>query len=71
MRVLVDIEEGELLTLERMARADDRSRAAVIREAIATYVAAHRPAPADAAFGLWGAAAEDGLAAQDRLRAEW
>lgn len=71
MRVLVDIEEGELLTLESLAKASDRSRASVIREAIAAYVAAHRPAPADAAFALWATSGEDGLATQDRLRDEW
>jgi predicted transcriptional regulator len=71
MRVLVDVDEGELRALERIAKTADRSRAAVIREAIAAYVAAHRPAPAAAAFGLWGAAGEDGLAYQDRLRDEW
>ena len=71
MRVLVDIEERELLTLENVAKANDRSRASVIREAIAAYVAAHRPAPADAAFAMWGAGGEDGVVYQDRLRDEW
>ncbi len=71
MRVLVDIDERELLTLESVAKANDRSRASVIREAIAAYVAAHRPAPADAAFALWGSGGEDGVVYQDRLRDEW
>ena len=71
MRVLVDVENSALTTLEQLARASDRSRASVIREAIAAYVAAHRPAPADAAFALWGTGREDGWAYQDRLRDEW
>ena len=71
MRVLVDIEDDALTTLEHLARASHRSRASVIREAIGAYVAAHRPAPADAAFALWGTNREDGLAYQHRLRDEW
>ena len=43
----------------------------MVREAIAEYLARHQQADAQAAFGLWGADAEDGLAYQDRLRAEW
>ena len=71
MRVLVDIEDGELAMLKQLAQADNRSRASVIREAIAAYVAIHRPAPAGAAFALWGTGGEDGLSYQDRLRDEW
>ena len=69
--MLVDIEERELATLEHLARANDRSRASVIREAIAAYVAAHRPATTGDAFALWEPGGEDGLAYQDRLRDEW
>ena len=44
--------------------------AQVIREAVHLYLAAHHPRRPDAAFGAWGAG-EDGLAYQDRVRAEW
>jgi hypothetical protein len=45
----------------------------VIRQAINQYVEAHR-LPFSSYFGLWNTAGEegeDGLAYQDRLRAEW
>ncbi len=70
MKVLVDIEEGALRSLEELAKVDGRSRASMIREAIASYLAARRTLPAEAGFALWNAD-EDGLAMQERLRAEW
>ena len=46
-------------------------RAAIIREAIAEYLERHSIKSVDAAFGLWGAESMDGLAYQEKARAEW
>jgi metal-responsive CopG/Arc/MetJ family transcriptional regulator len=72
MRTLVDIPESELEALAAICKAEKLSRAAVIRKAIAAYIAQHRPDDLadDAAFGSWGPG-EDGLAYQERLRSEW
>jgi hypothetical protein len=43
----------------------------VIREAVAEYLERHTPKPSDAAFGLWGAGAMDGLEHRQKVRAEW
>ena len=71
MKTLVDIPAPDLQALAELGAASNRSRAALIREAVAAYVRSHRRPPPDAAFGLWGADGEDGLAYQRRLRDEW
>jgi metal-responsive CopG/Arc/MetJ family transcriptional regulator len=71
MRTLIDIPDTQIEALATLSARENQSRAALIREAIAEYLARHRQADTQAAFGLWGAEAEDGVAYQDRLRAEW
>jgi predicted transcriptional regulator len=70
MRPLIDIPDDHVRALARIAAREDVSRAALIRRAIAHLIASESPAMAHAAFGLWTDGAE-GLAYQDRLRAEW
>lgn len=71
MRTLVDIPDTQIKALAELCERVRQPRAAVIRAAIADYVARHQQADTRAAFGLWGVEAEDGMAYQDRLRAEW
>ena len=71
MRTLVDIPDTQIQALAALCDRVKQPRAFVVREAIAEYLARHQQADAQAAFGLWSADAEDGLAYQDRLRAEW
>ena len=69
MRTLIDIPESELRELERIAGQRKQSRAAVVREAIATFLS-KQGKPADA-FGAWRGRKGDGLAQQRKLRGEW
>jgi predicted transcriptional regulator len=72
MRTLVDIPESDLERLDALARKHKRSRAAEIRAAITKHL--HTTTDSDwidAAFGLWGDRAQDGLSYQERVRAEW
>jgi metal-responsive CopG/Arc/MetJ family transcriptional regulator len=74
MRTLVDIPDDQLEELTKLAEREKVSRAALVREAVATLLAAKRKAgrdAIDAAFGLWAGMEEDGLAYQERLRSEW
>jgi hypothetical protein len=75
MRTLVDIPESSLEALNSMAKAKKVSRAELVREAISAYLELHdkkRTGEGIERFaGLWGADFEDGLAYQQRLRAEW
>lgn len=71
MRTLVDIPDTQIQALAALCDRVKQTRAFVVREAIAEYLARHQQADAQAAFGLWGTDTQDGLAYQDRLRAEW
>lgn len=71
MRALVDIDEHQLKRLDELARRQQRSRAAVIRQALREYVEARTDEHAENAFGLWGNRVCDGLEYQERVRAEW
>jgi metal-responsive CopG/Arc/MetJ family transcriptional regulator len=71
MRILVDIEELDLALLDRLATQAKRSRAALIREAIADFLRHKRAPPENDGFGLWGKGKVDGLAYQRKMRAEW
>ncbi len=73
-RILADLTPKQLEDLNHLASALDTSRAALIREAVATFVAAKteelKHAPPDV-FGLWRDRAVDGLAYEQELRDEW
>ena len=73
MRALVDIPDSQLDDLAMVCKAKKLPRAAVIRQAIAAYIAQNKP-NTDQAFGLWGNSkqqAVDGLTYQENVRAEW
>jgi len=71
MRILADIGDGEVLTLDALSADRGQSRASLLREAVADYLAKHRRTDAGEAFGAWGKDGADGLAYQEGLRAEW
>lgn len=75
MRTLVDIPTDQIEALDRVSRAERKSRAAVIRAAVADYVKEHdrsaRRAAIEAGFGLWKDRGIDGLEYQERIRGEW
>ncbi len=71
VRALIDIGEDRIEALDALAKAREQSRAALIREAVDDFLARHRREQASSAFGLWGQGGEDGLAYQERMRAEW
>lgn len=71
MRTLVDLGDGQAEALDELAKAEKKSRASLIRQAIDDYLAkSHRQRREDA-FGLWGKHKVDGLAYQKRVRSEW
>ena len=70
MRTLIDLPEDQLRALSEIGRRTRRSRAAVIRDAVADYLTSRRGEAAEA-FGLWGAKGVDGLTYQKKARAEW
>jgi predicted transcriptional regulator len=71
MRTLVDLVETQVRALDRLAKRRDRSRAALIREAVDDYLNRHGAEAGDDAFGAWGETAGDGRAYEERVRGEW
>jgi metal-responsive CopG/Arc/MetJ family transcriptional regulator len=67
---LAEIPEPHLAQLAAIGKAKNLSRSEVIRQAIASYVAATPAHPEDGAFGVWKGG-EDGVEYQRRLRDEW
>jgi hypothetical protein len=74
MRTIIDLPESQLAALRELERHRKVSRAELIRQAVAQYVATNSAAGPDAAFGAWkrkGKKLQDGLVVQNKLRQEW
>ena len=72
MRILVDMPEDQVATLNALAARAGTSRAEIIRQALDSYVEHHRK-PIEAYFGLWADNPEtqDVQGFLDRIRDEW
>ena len=71
MRTLVDLGDSQVEALDELSKKHQRSRAALIREAIDDFLAQRRSDREGDAFGLWGKRKVDGLAYQEKARGEW
>lgn len=73
MRTLIDIPEDDMKWLDRKAADEGRSRAAVVREAVAQFRAASGKKGIQRYFGLWKDREDvsDGLKYQRKMRGEW
>ena len=70
MRTLVDLPEDELEELNALSRSRKVSRAELIRQAVAGFLAQNKAGMEDS-FGLWKKKGVDGLEYQEKLRSEW
>jgi metal-responsive CopG/Arc/MetJ family transcriptional regulator len=70
MRTLVDIPEDELEELNVLSRTRKVSRAELIRQAVAGFLAENKAGLEDS-FGIWKHKGMDGVAYQEKLRGEW
>ena len=73
MRTLVDLPDDDVTWLDARARADGRSRTAIVRDAIAAFRNLHEKTAMEQYFGLWErhGSTVDGLAYERGLREEW
>jgi metal-responsive CopG/Arc/MetJ family transcriptional regulator len=71
MRILVDMPDNQVKELARISAATKRPRAAIIREAVASYIARRKPDPMRKAFGIWRDLDIDSVEYQRKLRDEW
>jgi hypothetical protein len=70
MRTLVDIPEDELEELNLLSRSRKVSRAELIRQAVAGFLAENRAGLEDS-FGIWKKRGVDGVEYQEKVRSEW
>jgi predicted transcriptional regulator len=76
-RILADLPEEDIKWLDALAAEQGKSRASVLREAVATYKAQSQPASdkdwLDQAFGIWKDRTDigDSVEWQRRERASW
>ena len=73
MRTLVDLPEEDIRWLDRRAAETGKSRAALVREAVAEYRDGARREGIEKYFGLWKrhGFTGDGLDYERRMRSEW
>ncbi len=71
MRTLVDLTDRQVAALDALSKSEERSRAALIRQAIDDYLTKRRSKQERDAFGLWGERKVDGLTYQEKVRSEW
>lgn len=71
MRTLVDLGDAQVRALDELSKKENRSRAALIRQAIDEYLVKRRNSRESDAFGLWGKRKVDGLTYQEKVRREW
>lgn len=72
-RVLVDLPDDDLSRLDAFAKAEGKSRASLVREAVASFIAAEARHGFEKYFGLWArhGSSVDGLDYERALRDEW
>lgn len=71
MRTLIDLPDPDLAAMGEIAERTGQSRAAVVRQAAAEYLARHACQETADAFGLWDMRGPDGVSLQRHLRNEW
>ena len=73
MRVLIDVPDEDLDWLDRKAAEQGKSRAALVREAIAEYRVEKGKQGIERFFGIWRDRKDigDGLDHQCRMRDDW
>ncbi|BDB30613.1 ribbon-helix-helix protein, CopG family (plasmid) [Cupriavidus sp. P-10] len=70
-RILIDLPDTQIEELAAIAEAEHRSRAAVIRDAVKTYISQRKLGLGADVFGLWKDKKIDGLEYQLERRSEW
>ena len=71
MRTVIDVPDEIIQSLDQVSGVEKRSRASLIREALAEYLKLKSVPPAEAAFGLWKETPKEGVQYQNDLRDEW
>jgi metal-responsive CopG/Arc/MetJ family transcriptional regulator len=70
-RTIIDIPDEQMAAIDQIRKARKVPRAALVREALAEYIAGRMPALGEEAFGIWRDQPVDSLAHERKLRREW
>lgn len=70
-RTIIDIPEEQMAAIDQIRKSRKVPRAALVREALAEYLAVRKPALGKEAFGIWRDRPVDSLAHERKLRKEW
>lgn len=72
-RILADLPDEDIKWLDQLAAEQDKSRASVLREAVAAFRHREEKTGIEKYFGLWErhGSTVDGLEYERRLRDEW
>lgn len=72
MRAIIEIPDNMLHELDMAREKQKCSRAAIIREAISTFLDRNKPqTKLNQSFGTWKDQKKDGFEYQEQLREEW
>lgn len=71
MRTIVDIPEDDLISITQLSKSRKVSRAELFRVAVRELLDKSLTRNDSQVFGLWKDRDDDGLAYQERMRAEW
>lgn len=71
MRTIIEVPDEVIKSLDQIGKQQQKSRAAIIREAISAYLQQKTITTSDEAFGIWKGKKKDGLQYQKELRSEW
>jgi predicted transcriptional regulator len=71
MKIALDIGASRSQALDALAKAEKRSRASIVREALDDHLARRRERAREVAFGLCGDHKIDGLDYQEKIRGTW
>lgn len=71
MRTIIEVPDDDIRNLDRIVEQQQKSRAAIIREAIRFYLEGKVVGSDKAAFGIWKEKKTEGLEYQAKVRSEW
>ena len=70
-RTIIDIPNEQMAAIDQIRKVRKMPRAALVREALAEYIAGRMPAIGEEAFGIWRDQPVNSLVHERKLRKEW
>ena len=71
MRTIIEVPDDDIKHLDCIVKQQNKSRAAIIREAIRIYLESKTVDSDKSAFGIWKEKKVDGIHYQEQVRSDW